>query len=175
MDLKDIKFYVDDRVADGVFRVRKEAFTDPVLFDLEQRYIFERVWNFLGLESQIPKPHDFFTAHIGRTPVIVSRDAQGAIAGLVNACRHKGAAVCRAEQGRAKYHVCPYHGWAYDSAGKNVDVKDRKTGGYAGAFDSQSHDLARIARIESYRGFLFGSLSADVPPLAQWLGDMAKV
>jgi phenylpropionate dioxygenase-like ring-hydroxylating dioxygenase large terminal subunit len=43
-------------------------------------------------------------------------------------------------------------------------VKDGKTGDYPDAFNTQgSHDLTRLARFESYRGFLFGSLSADVP------------
>ena len=175
MDIKDIKLYVDDRLDEGVFRVHKNAFCDPEVFELEMKYIFERVWNFLGLESQIPKAHDFFTTHIARTPVLVSRDAKGRVAAFVNACRHKGATVCRLEQGSAKYHVCPYHGWAYDSSGKNVDIKDRQAGAYASAFDAGNHDLIPIARVSSYRGFLFGSLSSDVPPLEEWLGDMTKM
>jgi benzoate/toluate 1,2-dioxygenase alpha subunit len=175
MDIENIKLYVDDRPAEGVFRVHKDAFSDPEVFELEMKYIFERVWNFLGLESQIPKPNDFFTTHIGRTPVLVSRNVQGGAGAFINACRHKGATVCRLEQGNAKFHVCPYHGWAYDSAGKNVDIKDRAAGAYAPAFEAENHDLLPIARIASYRGFLFGSLSPDVPPLEEWLGDMKKM
>jgi phenylpropionate dioxygenase-like ring-hydroxylating dioxygenase large terminal subunit len=34
-----------------------------------------------------------------------------------------------------------------------------------------SHDLKKIARFQSYRGFLFGSLSDDVLPLEDYLGD----
>ena len=172
MDIQHVKLYVDQRPQDGVFRVHKNAFSDPEVFEMELKYIFERVWNFLGLESQIPGPHDFFTTYIGRTPVLVSRGAKSGIGAFVNACRHKGATVCRSEQGNARYHVCPYHGWAYDSSGRNVDVKDRRTGCYAPAFDAENHDLAPIARIASYRGMLFGSLSPDVPPLQEWLGDM---
>src|SRR3970282_1257264 len=167
MEIKDIKLYVDDRASEGVFRVHKDVFCDPEIFELEMKYIFERVWNFLGLETQIPKAHDFFTAHIGRTPLVVSRDAQGRVGAFVNACRHKGATVCRLEQGNAKYHVCPYHGWAYDSSGKNVDIKDRKSGCYAAAFDAEGHDLIPVARIASYKGMIFGSLSANVPELEE--------
>jgi len=75
MDLKDLKLYVDDRVADGVFRVHKDLFRDPQLFKMELKYIFERTWNFLGLESQLPKANDFSTTHIRRTPVMVTRNA----------------------------------------------------------------------------------------------------
>jgi phenylpropionate dioxygenase-like ring-hydroxylating dioxygenase large terminal subunit len=80
--------------------------------------------------------------------------------------------VARTEQGNARYHVCPYHGWAYDSSGRNVDIKDRQAGCYAEAFDAENHDLIPIARLESYKGLVFGSLSADVPSLADFLGDM---
>src|SRR6185503_7243900 len=172
MNLENLRLYIDDRPREGVFRLHRDVYTDPELFELEMKYIFERTWIFLALESQVGKPHDFVTTHIGRTPVLVSRDAKGAIGAFVNACRHKGATVCRVESGNAKFHVCPYHGWAYGSDGKNVDIKDRAAGAYSAAFDAENHDLVPIARLATYKGLVFGSLSADVPPLEQFLGDM---
>jgi len=167
----DAPLYVDDRPQDGVFRVHRDVYADPEIFELEMTYIFERTWNFLGLESQLPKPHDFITGHIGRAPVLVTRNAQGRLGGFLNVCRHKGAIVCRAEQGSAKHHTCPYHGWVYDSAGKNVDIKDRAAGSYPAGFDADGHDLLPLARIDSYNGLIFGSLSPDVPALKDFLGD----
>jgi benzoate/toluate 1,2-dioxygenase subunit alpha len=164
--------YVDDRFEEGIFRLHPAVYSDPELFEMEMKYIFERTWIFLAIESQIRQPHDFVTTQIGRTPVLVTRDAKGGIGVFINACRHKGATVARMSEGNARYHVCPYHGWAYDSAGKNVDIKDRKAGCYAPAFDADNHDLLPIARVASYRGLIFGSLSADVPPLEEHLGDM---
>ncbi|MFX7879339.1 benzoate 1,2-dioxygenase large subunit, partial [Acinetobacter baumannii] len=32
-------------------------------------------------------------------------------------------------------------------------------------------DLTRVARFQNYRGFLFGSLSEDVLPLEEYLGE----
>jgi phenylpropionate dioxygenase-like ring-hydroxylating dioxygenase large terminal subunit len=136
------------------------------------KYIFERTWNYLALESEIGKPNDYVTRHIGRTPVIVMRDAKGKVGAFINACRHKGATVCRLEEGNAKYHVCPYHGWAYDASGKNVDIKDRSAGAYAPAFEAENHDLLPVARVAIYKGMIFGSLSADVPALEEHLGDL---
>jgi benzoate/toluate 1,2-dioxygenase alpha subunit len=170
--LNDIGFYVDDRPGEGVFRVHHDVYTDPALFELEQQFIFERTWNFLALESQFPQAHDYVTAHIGRTPILVTRLASGGVGGFVNVCRHKGAMLCSAEQGNAKYHVCPYHGWAYDSSGKNIDIKDREAGCYPRAFDAENHDLLPLARLGCYKGLVFGSLSTDVPPLEDFLGDM---
>src|SRR5260370_42149403 len=130
MDLKDIRLYVDDRPAEGVFRVHRDVYSDPELFELEQKFIFERTWNFLALESQIAKPNDFVTAHIGRTPVLATRDAQGRLGAFVNVCRHKGAMLCAAEEVNTKNHVCPYHGCAYYVAGQNVDIKFRQSETY---------------------------------------------
>ncbi|PWQ88326.1 benzoate 1,2-dioxygenase large subunit, partial [Enterococcus faecium] len=48
--------------------------------------------------------------------------------------------------------------------------------GYPDAFNvGGSHNMTRVARFESYRGFLFGSLNADVVGLTEHLGDATKV
>jgi benzoate/toluate 1,2-dioxygenase alpha subunit len=172
MQRKAASSYVDDRPHDQAFRVHSDVYTDPALFEDEQRFIFDRTWNFLGLDSQIAKPNDFVTTTMGRTPVVLMCDADGAINAFVNACRHKGAMVCRTEQGNKKYHVCPYHGWAYDSAGRNSGIKDHESGRYAPAFDRDSHDLIRIPRVEQYKGLIFGSLNPDVIPLDLFLGEL---
>jgi phenylpropionate dioxygenase-like ring-hydroxylating dioxygenase large terminal subunit len=172
MNLENVKLYIDDRPEQKIFRVHRDVYSDPALFELEMKFIFERTWNFLALESQIAKPNDYITTHIARTPVLVARDAKGRLGAFINACRHKGATVARLSEGNARYHVCPYHGWAYDASGKNVDIKDRAAGCYAAAFDQENHDLLPIAQLASYKGLVFGTLSADAPPLEEFLGDM---
>ena len=172
MDPQHMMRYVDDRPADGIFRVHPDVYTDAELFELEQRYIFERTWNFLGLETQLRKPHDFHVGYIGRLPILVSRAADRGLGAFLGVCRHKGALLCRTESGNKKYHVCPYHGWAYDSAGKNIDIKDRKEGAYTEAFLRDDHNLVPLARFATYKGLMFGSLSSDVPPLEEFLGEL---
>lgn len=36
--------YRDFRPNDGVFRIARDMFTEPELFDLEMEFIFEKVW-----------------------------------------------------------------------------------------------------------------------------------
>lgn len=172
MAVKPARYYVDDRPEEGVFGVHRDIYSDPELFELEMKFIFERTWNFLTVESQIAKPHDYVTTWIGRTPIVVSRDAKGKICAFLNSCRHKGSTVCRFEKGNAKYHVCLYHGWAYDSSGRNVSIKQREAADYPPVFDADNHDLIPLAKLASYKGLIFGSLSADVPPLEEHLGDL---
>lgn len=172
VDAERIDHYIDDRPQEGVFRVHRDVFRAAELFELEQKFIFERTWSFVGLDSQLRRPNDFITTHIGRVPVLVMRDAQGALAAFVNTCRHKGALLCRTESGNARVLVCNYHGWAYESTGKNIGIKDREAGCYRDAFNAESHDLIALPRLESYKGLLFASLHPDVPSLADFLGGM---
>lgn len=167
----DFGAYIDDRPKEGVFRVHRSLMTDPDLFDLEMRYIWEGTWIFLGLESQLPKPNDFLTTWIGRQPVVVVRDGSGAINAFINTCRHRGARLCATEKGNRKHLVCPYHGWAWDTAGNIVDIKDRRDGGYTAAFDQEDHNLMRVPRFETYKGLMFGSINPDVPDLMGFLGE----
>jgi phenylpropionate dioxygenase-like ring-hydroxylating dioxygenase large terminal subunit len=162
---------VDDRPADGVFRVHRDAFRRSDVFAREIATFFEGGWVFVGHASQLPKPHDFVTTRIGRHPVVLLRDRTGQLHCVHNACRHKGAAVCHERRGNRRVHVCKYHGWSYDSSGCNVAIKARSEGGYAPAFEAESHHLQPVAQCAEYRGFVFASLAADVPPLAEHLGD----
>lgn len=162
---------VIDRVPEGQFTVHRDVYRDPEIFELEMRHIFESTWVFLGLECQVEKPNDYFTGWIGRQPVIVMRGEDGELGAYLNTCRHRGAIVTQKAQGNAKYHVCAYHGWAYDSSGRSKTIKDRESGCYSEVFEQQDHGLVPVAKFTSYRGVLFGSLSTDVPPLEEYLGD----
>ena len=170
-EIIDLDTLVDDRPGEGVFRVHRSVFTDPAVFALELERIFESTWVYVALDSELAGPHDFVTRHIGRQPVLLTRDAAGRLQGFLNTCRHKGTLLCAQRAGSAKFHTCPYHGWVYDSAGRCVELTGHAQGAYPPAFDADSHDLTPVARIDSYRGFVFASLSPHVPSLAEHLGD----
>ena len=162
---------VDDRPADQLFQLDRRMFTDPAVYEAEMRFVFERTWNYVGLESQLRRPHDFLTTFVGRQPVLLTRDKDGKLGGFLNTCRHRGTVVCPFKHGRQKFHVCRYHGWAYDSAGRNVSITEQEAGHYPPSFGTANHDLVPVARLASYRGFIFASLSPEVPALEEHLGD----
>lgn len=172
--LSQIEALVDDRAAEGVFRVRREIFTDPDIFDLEMKHIFGATWLFIGLESQVARPHDFFTTMMGAQPVIVMRDGEGRLRCFLNTCRHRGAQVTSLAGGNQRVHACPYHGWSYTSGGANCAIPKAKEGHYPASFATENHDLIAVPRFANYRGMLFASLSADVPSIEDHLGQ-AKV
>ena len=165
---------IEDRPGEGTFTVDRSVFTDEDHCRRELTAVFESGWVFIGLESQLRQKNSFFTTHIGRQPVLVTRDDQGKLGCFLNSCRHRGTILCPFKQGRQKSHVCRYHGWSYDSAGRNVLVTDKDSGQYPAAFDQSDHGLIPVARLGSYRGLLFASLSADVPDLDSHLGDARR-
>ncbi len=165
---------IEDRER-GIYRCRRDIFTDEALFELEMKSIFEGNWVFLAHESQIPESNDYFTTWIGRQPVVITRDKGGELHAVINACAHRGAMLCRRKHGNKATFTCQFHGWTFGNTGKLLKVKDGKTGEYPPSFNTGgSHDLARVPRFESYRGFLFGSINPDVAPLEEHLGA-AKV
>src|SRR5690606_10931837 len=107
-------------------------------------------------------------------PVIVMRAADGSLNCFHNTCRHRGAALTHEDAGNAKHHVCPYHGWTYDSYGKCLSIKAERQGCYPRSFGETNHDLIPVARVAQYRGFLFASLSRDVPPVEEYLNEATK-
>jgi benzoate/toluate 1,2-dioxygenase subunit alpha len=54
-------------------------------------------------------------------------------------------------------------------------TRNGKLNAFVAAFDRRSRELIKVARFESYRGFLFGSLNSEVAPLVQHLGAAAKL
>ncbi|QNQ90834.1 benzoate 1,2-dioxygenase large subunit [Corynebacterium poyangense] len=166
---------LDNRPEEGIVRVNREIFTDPEIFDLEMKYIFEGNWIFLAHDSQIPNPGDYFTTNIGRQPIVITRDKNGQLHGLINSCSHRGAMLCRKKTDNRSTITCPFHGWTFSNDGRLLKVKDEADGGYPEEFNKDgSHNLRRIPRFEHYRGFIFGSLNPNVDSLENFLGD-AKV
>ncbi|MBT3410384.1 MAG: Rieske 2Fe-2S domain-containing protein [Gammaproteobacteria bacterium] len=165
----DFSSYIDERPDEGIYRVDRSIFTDPDLFELEMKYIFEKTWVFLCHESQIANPNDFITTHIGRQPVIVNRDSSGSINAYINACAHRGLLVENCSRGNKKLFMCPFHGWCYKSSGELVHFGDSEQAGYSDTFDGGEMSLVKIGRVDSYGGFVFGSLSADAPELTDHL------
>jgi benzoate/toluate 1,2-dioxygenase alpha subunit len=169
IDAERVRALVSDEPDAGRFRLHRDVYTDPDIFDQEMRVFFEHGWVYLAHESQVQHPNDYLTLHIGRQPVILARDGDGQLRALLNRCMHRGASVCRVEQGNSARFRCFYHGWTYKNTGELVGVADR--GGYPPEFDLNDIALRTVPRLESYKGFVFASLDPDVVSLEEHLGN----
>lgn len=153
-------------------RVHRILYTDPEIFTQEMSSIFGgRSWVYLAHESQLPEPNSFLSIRMGLRPVIVTRDRTGTFHAVFNRCAHRGATLCREESGVAKSFQCPYHGWTFRNTGDLVGAPWPQ--GYSETFDRAEYGLVKLPRVESYRGFIFGTLNESAPPVEQWLGPAA--
>jgi phenylpropionate dioxygenase-like ring-hydroxylating dioxygenase large terminal subunit len=157
-------------------RVHRSVYTDPEIFDLEMEQIFEAAWVYCGHESQVKEPGQFQTLQIGRQPMVMVRAKDGQIHVLYNRCPHRGVQLCGSHSGNTgSGFVCPYHAWSFHLDGKVRAIPLIQ--GYEGTnlnTEDPNFSMARAARVDNYRGFVFASLSAQGPSLLEFLGD-AKV
>ncbi|RKT84806.1 Ring hydroxylating alpha subunit (catalytic domain) [Saccharopolyspora antimicrobica] len=149
-------------------RVAGRLYTDPDIFDQELTRIFERTWVWVAHESELPGPGTFKSTHVGKQPVIVTRDRKGELRTLLNRCRHRGASICEKPSGKANGFTCPYHAWSYGLNGqlRGIPYPD----GYEGVIDKSELSLKKL-RTESYGGLVFATFNEDAEPLEEFLGD----
>lgn len=154
--------------------VDRRIFADQDIYELELERIFARAWNFMCHDSQIPNPGDFFMTYIGEDRVIAVRDNDGNPQVLINSCRHRGNAVCRAEEGHATSFMCTYHGWTYDLKGALVGVPGFKEV-YHEELDRENWGLIKAAQVDTYKGFVFATMDPEAPSFPEYLGDVGRL
>ena len=98
----------------------------------------------------------------------MSRHTDGQIYVLLNSCSHRGSTVCELPSGNTKSFRCPYHSWTYRTNGDLALLPSRDR--FGADFDLADYGLTRVARVASYRGFMFASLAEDGPDLDEHLG-----
>ena len=156
--------------------ISREIFVNEEIYRQEQEQVFARAWLFIGHESQIPRPGDFFVSSMGEESVILCRDRAGRIHVFLNSCRHRGMKVCRYDEGNTVEFMCPYHGWSYATDGALVGVPFLKDA-YGAQLDRSQWGLIEVAQLENYKGAIWAtwdSAGAVVPRLPRRLQALPR-
>jgi len=168
--------YTDDQLA-GFIRedsVNKRVYTDPEIFDLEMERIWNKSWIYIGHDSQVKQPGDYFATSIGRQPVVMTRHRDGKVYVLFNRCAHKGAQVVGDSCGNMPKLRCSYHGYVFDTDGTLLHIPREE--GYSGAGFGKGRpesNMQQVPRVDSYHGLVFASLASEGPDLKTWLSGAA--
>ena len=122
--------------------------------------------------SELADPGSFATLDLAGTPIVISRDRDGAVHAMRNVCAHRGATVETRESGTARIFSCGFHAWSYELDGSLRSVSD------AGLFSSEpcTTGLRRLA-CEERHGIIWVTPNADAnpKPVVDWLGDVDEL
>ncbi|HLJ19225.1 MAG TPA: aromatic ring-hydroxylating dioxygenase subunit alpha [Stellaceae bacterium] len=161
--------------AEGLTRIPDWVYTSPEIYEREIERIFHGpTWNYVALEAELPEAGSFRRSFVGPTPVVVARDAAGAIHVFENRCAHRGAELCRPQGGKTTEFICPYHQWTYDLAGNLTGVPFRRglkgEGGMPKDFRLEDNGLKKL-NVTTRRGVVFASFDPNMPSLEDYLGE----
>jgi phenylpropionate dioxygenase-like ring-hydroxylating dioxygenase large terminal subunit len=154
-------------------RISREIFVNEEIYREELERLFARAWLFVGHESQIPNPGDFFVSGMGEESVILCRDRAGQVHLFLNSCRHRGMKVCRYDEGSTPVFTCPYHGWSYGTDGKLVGVPYFREA-YHEKLDKSQWGLVEVPQLCLYKGTVWASWDPGAPPFLEYLGDFVR-
>ena len=150
--------------------ISREIFVDAEIYRRELEAVFTRAWLFVGHESQIPNPGDFYSSRMGEESVILCRDKKGAVHVFLNSCRHRGMKVCRYDQGNTSLFTCPYHSWSYTTEGKLQGVPQYRSL-YDGSLNRDEWSLIEVAKMKVYKGTVWATWDAEAPEFETYMGD----
>jgi p-cumate 2,3-dioxygenase alpha subunit len=162
-----------DRPEAGLFRVHRSAMTSPELFALERERIFNRCWLYVAHESELPRPGDYRRRTVAGRPLFIVRGGDGEVRVLLNTCTHRGAMICRRDEGNDEVFQCFYHAWTFNNRGELIGTPDPD--GYPPGFDRAERALQAPPRVASYRGMYFVSFDPAAQDLVDYLAGAREL
>jgi phenylpropionate dioxygenase-like ring-hydroxylating dioxygenase large terminal subunit len=139
-------------LADTVMELSTGVYS-PEHHDEEVEVLFRDQALVLCLSGALPAPQTFRTVDIGGTPILLTRDLDGRVHALANACRHRGVRVADGA-GEAIRFTCPFHAWTYDLEGKLLRIPGPE--GFEGLC-KEDKGLVELPVAEGY-GLIIGRL-----------------
>lgn len=146
-------------------------YKDPAQFERELERIFLRSWLPACPVGDLAEPRDHVVWDRFGQSVVITRLDDGSPAAFHNVCQHRGARLVGAS-GRCPTgsFKCPWHGFAYDLAGRVTHVP------LAESFDpDELRDLrAPEVAVREWSGLVWIALDDAAGPLEGYLGELGE-
>ncbi|UJL45591.1 Rieske 2Fe-2S domain-containing protein [Virgibacillus sp. NKC19-16] len=162
--------FIRDNVEKSEFLVHRSVFTDREILARERAEIFNKCWLFLGHETEISELGDYRRKKVGGRNLLFVRSQDGEIRALFNTCPHRGALVCRENEGNSRVFRCFYHAWSFKNDGELVGMPGKD--GFPEDFNNDgTKNMKAVNRVENYRGFVFVNFDENAISLDEYLGN----
>jgi phenylpropionate dioxygenase-like ring-hydroxylating dioxygenase large terminal subunit len=156
-------------------RVSTDRYHSREHHERERDLLWMRVWQVAGRADEAPEVGDWKEYRIFDQSYVLVRGQDGEIRGFVNACRHRGNALCEG-RGRARRLICPYHRWQYGLDGQLLLVPSPDFDGPTEAFVGPKEELGLVqVPVEVFAGFIFLNPDPGAAPLGDYLGEIADL
>jgi len=167
VDLEVGRFDADPRRS---FTLPSAFYTDPAMLEIEKERVFWRNWILVAHESDLAENGAYVTVDLLGQPIFLIRSEAGELRAFYNVCQHRGHLLLDGRGTVGQRITCPYHAWAYDSAGmlRGARMSDRMDG-----FDARDFTLPSV-RIEQMAGFVFANLDDDARPMREVYPGLAE-
>lgn len=150
--------------------VPKQRYLDSEFARLENRRLWNKVWQWACLDDDLPGAGSFYEHQVGDQSVLIIRGEDDTLRAFHNVCPHRGNRL-RGGSGTVKDELaCNYHRWTWDLEGKLVRVPDRE--GFP-TFDDTCFALRRVS-VDVWNHFVFVNLDPDPEPLLDFLGPLTE-
>ena len=151
------------------------CYVDPAFLAFERERLFEAGWACIGFGKDVPHPGDVVPRALLGRPLILLRDAAGAIRVFHNVCSHRGAELVTEPCHVTGVLRCPYHSWAYDLEGR---LKATPFIGGPGVnrcdgFDKSAHGLKPV-RTAVWFDLVFVNLDGAAADFAAYIAPLAE-
>src|ERR1700758_1244956 len=153
--------------------VHRDVYVDQEIFDLEMEHLFANTWIYVGHDSQVAKPGDYYGTTIGTQPILMVRHTDGTVKVLHNRCPHKGTRITTESCGNTgKFSRCPYHAWSFKTDGSLLAIPLKKGYEGTGFTDTQgSEGLSKVRNLVIYRDFIFARLNDNGVSFEDYFGE----
>ena len=146
-----------------------ELYTHEGAFEVERQRVFERAWVCVGTANEVAKPGRLLVRRVGSRSVLITRDTDGELHAMLNACRHRGTELAEADCDVAGTIRCPYHRWTYATDGR---LRSTPLFDQVPRTDTPADlDLVPV-RVATWGPLLLACLDPATPPLETWIGDL---
>jgi Rieske 2Fe-2S family protein len=149
----------------------RAAYLDEQVLAWEQEHLLTG-WLCLGRSTEIA-PKGMRAESVGRSGVLLVRDADGELRAFENACRHRGHELlpCGGSSESTRAIVCPYHAWSYRHDGSMIGAPGfRELPG----FDTSLYSLKPV-RVEEWHGWVFVDTSGEAPDFQSHIGQLETI
>lgn len=159
------------RVDNGEDIILPERYYSRETMELEWQRLWTRVWNMVGLVSDLAEVGDYFRCEVGRESFIVVRSSKNQIKAFYNVCPHRGNQVVYNEFGSTSNFVCAFHSWKFGLDGALKSITNEEM--FPKKLICDRPGLSEV-KVDTWAGMVFLNMDPKAEDLRTYLGVLPE-